>query len=90
MVYSTGASMNAENLDVYKKVCKFIETTSRYIYIGYVQVICPLATVPLLLMSYFKYYNTELKEDAFDLPFLIWYFQYKPYPKPQNANPEFN
>lgn len=58
---------------IYAKAYNFVEISSNYIYIGYVKVIFPFSTIPYLFMSCYKYYTTDVGEDAFSLPFVLWY-----------------
>lgn len=66
-------SINDKKREIYEKACKSIEMSSKYIYNGYIKALLPLSTVPYLIMSYFKYYTTDLEKDAFILPFITWY-----------------
>lgn len=65
-------SVHPAKAATYIKSCEFVELTSKFIYVGYVKIVFPFVTIPYLLMSYFKYYTSDLKKDAFRLPFDTW------------------
>lgn len=49
-----------------------VELTSKYIFDGNMKIVLPFAIIPYLFRSYFTYYTTDLGNDAFSLPFVIW------------------
>lgn len=71
--HNSVGSINDKKRELYEDACKFVELATRYIHIGYLKYIFPLATVPYLFMSYFNYYTKDLEKDAFILPFVTWY-----------------
>lgn len=71
--HNSVGSINDKKLKLYENACKFVELTTRFIHIGYIKIIFPLATVPYLLVSYFNYYTKDFEKDAFILPFVTWY-----------------
>lgn len=71
-VYGFKGSINDEKQMIYEKAWKLTEISSNCIYIGYVKVIFPLLTIPYLFSSYFHYFTTDLRGDAFKLPFVMW------------------
>lgn len=65
-------SINDEKQKIYEKANRFIEVWSNYIYVGYVKIVLPFTTFPYLFMSYFNYLTTDLRENAFTLPYVMW------------------
>lgn len=71
-------SINDEKRELYGNACKIIELTSKYIQNGYMKIVVPFTIIPYLFMSYFNYYAKGLEEDAFILPFVVWYVMTPP------------
>lgn len=62
--------------DMYMTACEFVEKTSDYVFLGCMNVTIPCTTIPYLLLSYFMYLFTDMKRDAFILPFIMWYLTF--------------
>lgn len=65
--------MNPTAMRRYMEINASIEKWSEIFFSVSVKVITPLLTIPLLLLSYFLYFTTDLGAESFRLPFLIWY-----------------
>lgn len=61
--------VNPALIDVYRKVNDNIETLSRIMNVGLLRVSLPGGFLPFVFLSIVAYLTTDLKEDAFRLPF---------------------
>lgn len=57
---------------MYEKINHRMEKLSKIVYFGVVGVTVPGFIIPKALVSYFKYFTTDLGADAFDLPMPTW------------------
>lgn len=65
-------SENLASKAIYYKANEFIEKWSKYTYFAMFKVTLPCVTITSLVVCYFLYFTTNLKSDAFHLPFLTW------------------
>lgn len=61
--------VNPRLTEVYRKIHDNIETISRVMYVVLIRVSLPGAFVPFIFLSFATYLTSDLKEDAFRLPF---------------------
>lgn len=71
-MYFTGSDFSASK-PIYEEANAFVEKWSNLIYFAFVKVTFPGILVPYLIRAlYVSYFTTDLIEDAFQLPFIIW------------------
>lgn len=57
---------------IYMEANIFVEKWSSIIYVLFTKASVPIMILPLLILSYFLYFTTDLGRNAFQLPFVIW------------------
>lgn len=57
---------------IYEEFHRFVELFTNFFYIGLVKIIPIGSMAPLLVISFFIHYTTDLGRDAFYLPFPMW------------------
>lgn len=62
----------AQSKAIYEDTHRFLEKVSGILYVAFVKVLPQLIIWPTFAMSYVKYFTTDLKADAFELPLFLW------------------
>lgn len=63
----------SDAVSLHLKTSAKINKLANVLFFVYIKVTWPGVILPPLVMSYYKYYTTDMGLDAFHLPFYMWY-----------------
>lgn len=83
---SIGIEKNDFSRTIYEGTNAFIEKWTKIMNFVFVKVTLTYIAGPYLFLSYFRYFTTDLKSEAFYLPFLLWYIDFIIFKSNHNAH----